>query len=291
MKRKTKTEDSGENDWIITYSDLVTLLLAFFVLLFSFSEIDAAKWQEIVESFAGESILTDMGSETSILEDQSSLIDDGGEPWDQEPPEEEPEDVGVEEPEEPEIEPEKPDEPVVEPEKPVIQPAEGNEGPGEAELEMVSARFEELYGFLQDVNATDEMNLEIIRSKTEIRLRLSDNLLFASGDARLSENARQTLVEIVDIVQGYDDVLDKITMEGNTDNLPISTAQFRDNFELSLERSLSVLYFFKYNGGFEPKKLVPMGYGEYNPVASNDTPEGRAKNRRTDIVLIKRLEE
>lgn len=281
MKRKTKTEDSGENDWIITYSDLVTLLLAFFVLLFSFSEIDAAKWQEIVESFAGESILTDMGSETSILEDQSSLLDDGGEPWDQEPLEEEQEDVGIEEP----------DEPVVEPEKPVTQLTEGNEGPGEAELEMVSARFEELYGFLQDVNATDEMNLEIIRAKTEIRLRLSDNLLFASGDARLSESARQTLVEIVDIVQGYDDVLDKIMMEGNTDNRSISTAQFRDNFELSLERSLSVLYFFKYNGGFEPRKLVPMGYGEYNPVASNDTPEGRAKNRRTDIVLIKRLEE
>ncbi len=269
MKRKKRPEDSGENDWITTYSDVVTLLLAFFVLLFSFSEINAAKWQEIVESFAGESILTDMGGEISILEDQSSLLDDGDEPWDQAPPEEEL---------------------VIEPEKPVDQPVEGNEGPGEAEFEMVNARFEELYGFLQDVNAGDEMNLEIIRSKTEIRLRLSDNLLFASGDARLSESAQQTLVEIVDIVQGYDDVLDKIIMEGNTDNLPISTARFRDNFELSLERSLSVLYFFKYKGGFEPRKLVPMGYGEYNPVDSNDTPEGRAKNRRTDIVLIKRLD-
>ncbi|MDD2262668.1 MAG: OmpA family protein, partial [Clostridia bacterium] len=85
----------------------------------------------------------------------------------------------------------------------------------------------------------------------------------------------------------YESVLDKLVIEGNTDNIPINTARYRDNFELSIYRALNVFYFIQQEDLFPAKKIEIKGYGENNPIASNDTEEGRALNRRTDIVIMK----
>jgi chemotaxis protein MotB len=308
-KRKYReVEEDKSQDWLTTYSDLVTLLLAFFVLLFSFSEVDAKKWEELVKTFSGEFIIQENSDTSSILEDSTSVLEnnnidirdqliesqrrqeekevaeeDSEENYDlEEPPEEE-----TEEPEE-EIEETQDEEIEVPVEEEIEEPVEeGNQ----IDQEKIDEEFEALYGELIEFNDIEGLKLEIAKSNSEIRIRLSNNLLFSPEEANIYENSTETLREIVNIIKRYDDTLELIIMEGNTDNLPITTGRYRDNFELSIERALNVLYFFRYEGNFQPDKLVPMGYGEYNPVATNDTIEGRAKNRRTDILLIKNTNE
>src|SRR6056297_2372341 len=282
-KKHNDVEEDSSEDWLTTYSDLVTLLLAFFVLLFSFSEIDAKKWEEIVKSFSGDLMITESSTTDSFMDDNTSILDQNNidireqlleiQQRKEETPEETPEEAPEEQIEENEIE------------TPIEEELaeEGNE----IDQEVIDEQFEELYGELTQYNDIEGLELEIARTDAEIRIRLSNNLLFSPEEADIYENSTQTLRDIVSIIKSYDKTLDAIVMEGNTDDLPITTGRYRDNFELSIERALNVLYFFRYEGDFQPEKLIPMGYGEYNPVATNDTAEGRAKNRRTDVLLIK----
>ncbi|MDW7667982.1 MAG: flagellar motor protein MotB [Bacillota bacterium] len=303
-KHNDVEEDSSE-DWLTTYSDLVTLLLAFFVLLFSFSEIDAKKWEELVKSFTGDFIITESSTTDSFMDNNTSILEQNNidireqlmeirqqqremeaeeEELEEELEEEVQEDLEEEIPEE-DLEEEIPEEELEEEieENEVEVEAVGNQ----ADQEVIDEEFEELYSELIQYNDLEGLELEIARTDSEIRIRLSNNLLFSPEEADIYENSTETLREIVNIIKSYDETLDAIVMEGNTDDLPITTGRYRDNFELSIERALNVLYFFRYEGDFQPEKLIPMGYGEYNPVATNETAEGRAKNRRTDILLIK----
>src|SRR6056297_2363423 len=305
-KKHNDVEEDSSEDWLTTYSDLVTLLLAFFVLLFSFSEIDAKKWEEIVKSFSGDLMITESSTTDSFMDDNTSILDQNNidireqlleiqqrkeetaadlekEPEEEaeEPPEESPEETPEETPEE------APEEQIEENEIETPIEEELAEEGNEIDQEVIDEQFEELYGELTQYNDIEGLELEIARTDAEIRIRLSNNLLFSPEEADIYENSTQTLRDIVSIIKSYDKTLDAIVMEGNTDDLPITTGRYRDNFELSIERALNVLYFFRYEGDFQPEKLIPMGYGEYNPVATNDTAEGRAKNRRTDVLIIK----
>ncbi len=312
-KKHNDVEEDSSEDWLTTYSDLVTLLLAFFVLLFSFSEIDAKKWDELVKSFTGDFIITESSTTESFMDNNTSILEQNNidireqlmeirqqqeeleakeeeleenleeeiqEDLEEEIPQEETDEPEEEIPEE-ELEEENPEE-IEAP----IEEAVGEEG-NQLEQEIIDEEFEELYGELIQYNDLEGLELEIARTDSEIRIRLSNNLLFSPEEADIYENSTETLREIVNIIKSYDETLDAIVMEGNTDDLPITTGRYRDNFELSIERALNVLYFFRYEGDFRPEKLIPMGYGEYNPVATNETAEGRAKNRRTDILLVK----
>jgi chemotaxis protein MotB len=340
MKFKNKpSDDGGGDDWLTTYSDLVTLLLAFFVLLFSFSEIDATKWQELVQSFSGDIVILEEGSTSSIIEGDSSVFpdnspqgDDGTEDLEEEgntDPEGEnaalvdeteytdisesdtsfenennqgQEDDGDESQEDNlgTLDQEDLEDDDLQETEDNIDNTEGMDTTDEEteetsgntfEDKQVNKQFDELFNSLMFFNDNEGLKMEITRSEAEIKIRLSNNLLFAPEKADINQASHQALGEIVEIVSEYDQVIEKMIMEGNTDNLPIRSSNYRDNFELSLERALNVLYFFKYEGDFDPQKLVPMGYGEYNPVATNDTVEGRAKNRRTDVILVKQSQE
>ncbi len=280
-KHDNQSGDSDDN-WLTTYSDLVTLLLAFFVLLFSFSEIDAQKWQELVKAFSGDLIIQETSSTDSILENNPDIMDENTpvrdesildlERFSEEELDDEISEIEEEEASFP-IE-------VGDPEE------EGDEG-NQWDEDYLNEQFESLYQELLIYNDLEGLEMEITRTDTEIKLRLSNNMLFAPERADITISSREALREITLLIKSYDETLDEIIMEGNTDNLPLTTGQFRDNFELSLMRALSVLYFFRYEADFEPHKLVPMGYGEFNPVAGNDTEDGRAKNRRTDIILVR----
>ncbi|MFP4457602.1 MAG: flagellar motor protein MotB [Clostridia bacterium] len=252
MKYRKKPGDDGPDEWIVTYSDMVTLLLAFFILLFSFSSVDATKWQALVESFTGEVAFMEDESTSSILEDNYSVIDTGHS---------------------------------------TVKDDREENPPTDAEVERARRDFRSLYMALSEYNDENGLNMEVTMLGTEIRIRLANNLLFNSAKADLNSLANKTLLDLTEIIKEYDDILDRLVLEGHTDNLPINNSEFRDNFELSLERALNVLYYFKYQGDFDPRKLIAMGYGEYNPVATNDTVEGRAENRRTDILLVRIGEE
>lgn len=343
MKFKNRpSDDGGGDDWLTTYSDLVTLLLAFFVLLFSFSEIDATKWQELVQSFSGDIVILEEGSTNSIIEGETGVLDEGNisseddsardlegegntDPEGENPAvvdeteytdisesdtsyenennegekddgdESEKDNLGTvnqEDIEENEDEIREPEDNVDDTKGSDTSDEETDETSGNTyEDKYVNEQFDELFNSLMFFNDREGLKMEITQSEAEIKIRLSNNLLFAPEKADINEASYKALREIVEIVKEYDQVIEKMIMEGNTDSLPIRSSAYRDNFELSLERALNVLYFFKYEGDFDPQKLVPMGYGEYNPVATNATAEGRAKNRRTDVILVKQSEQ
>ncbi len=131
-----------------------------------------------------------------------------------------------------------------------------------------------------------ESRLEVLRTETEIILRFYNNLMFDSGKADLNARSMEVIAAITPLLTRYEPQIRKIRIEGNTDNVPISNSQFRDNYELSMQRALVVLRYIRNKADFPPEKLVAIGYGEYYPIAGNDTEQGRAKNRRTDIILV-----
>lgn len=111
-----------------------------------------------------------------------------------------------------------------------------------------------------------------------------DRVLFDSGRAELKESSLPTLDKVITILT--DRVQDnKVFIEGHTDNVPIRYSSWRSNWELSTARATEVIHYFVEERGLNPKRIAAVGYGEFNPIASNDSPEGREKNRRVEIVI------
>ena len=125
--------------------------------------------------------------------------------------------------------------------------------------------------------------------KGVVYISLSDNMLYKSGSYEISDKAGATLSKIAKIIQDYQgyDVL----IEGNTDNIPISKPNIRNNWDLSALRASSVVQSLQNNYGVDPKRLTAGGRGEYNPVAANDTEAGKTKNRRTQIIITPKLDQ
>jgi chemotaxis protein MotB len=123
--------------------------------------------------------------------------------------------------------------------------------------------------------------------KGVVYISLSDNMLYKSGSYEISDKAGATLSKIAKIITDYKDY--DVLIEGNTDNVPISKPNIRNNWDLSTLRASSVVMALQNNYGVDPKRLTAGGRGEYNPVASNDTPDGKTKNRRTEIIITPKL--
>jgi len=122
------------------------------------------------------------------------------------------------------------------------------------------------------------------RYKTKTIINIDNSILFDSGQARLKKKVKQSLAKIAQAINRYPE--NNIQIEGHTDNVPIHTEQFPSNWELSSARALAVLRFFTDKTDMDPRKLSAVGYGEYHPLAPNDTPENKRMNRRVDIVIL-----
>lgn len=125
--------------------------------------------------------------------------------------------------------------------------------------------------------------------KGVVYISLSDNMLYKSGSYEISDQAGATLAKIAKIIkdyQGYD-----VLIEGNTDNVPISKTNIRNNWDLSALRASSVVQSLQNTHGVDPKRLTAGGRGEYNPVAGNDSEAGKARNRRTQIIITPKLDQ
>lgn len=125
--------------------------------------------------------------------------------------------------------------------------------------------------------------------KGVVFISLSDNMLYKSGSYEISPAASETLAKIAKIIKDYKDY--DVIIEGNTDNVPISKPNIRNNWDLSALRASSVVQSLQNDHGVDPKRMTAGGRGEYNPVASNATDAGRAKNRRTQIIITPQLDE
>ncbi|MEE5989320.1 MAG: flagellar motor protein MotB [Lachnospiraceae bacterium] len=266
-KKKEELAAAGSPAWMATFSDLMNLLLCFFVLLFSMSTVDAQKFEEVAASFAqtfsvfsagataiGDGILVSNG--VSQLNALDEYINSTG----YEAIEEDDADKIVKE---------------------AMEKAEA------AKIEA-SEELEEKVAEALSETGLDQM-VELDYTSQYVELTLNGSLLFDSGKAELKESAYRILDQIGVILERYSESV--IEIEGHTDSVPIHSAQFPSNNELSDARALSVFYYLTENTNLDPALVKHSGRGEYVPVADNGTPEGRALNRRVEIKIYNSLSE
>lgn len=150
-----------------------------------------------------------------------------------------------------------------------------------AELEKKSGEYEQLTSALRGEIEAGRVEIQELRGRTTVKMK--DKILFASGSATIGAEGRAALRKLADALRGMQGKT--IHVEGHTDNVPTgSSGPFPTNWELSTARALAVVHFLQ-DAGVDPTRLSGAGHSEYQPIAANDTPEGRSLNRRIEIVL------
>ncbi|MBQ2554627.1 MAG: OmpA family protein [Prevotella sp.] len=132
-----------------------------------------------------------------------------------------------------------------------------------------------------------EVDVQVL--KGVVYISLADNMLYKTGSYEINDRAAETLSKIAKIIMDYSDY--DVLVEGNTDTVPISRENIRNNWDLSCLRASSVVQFLQNRFGVNPKRLTAGGRGEYNPIASNDTEVGKQRNRRTQIIITPKLDQ
>ena len=158
--------------------------------------------------------------------------------------------------------------------------------------QMINAQNEKVRKLLSSVKdallgfSSDELT---VREKDgKVYVAMSDKLLFQSGSARLDKRGEEALGKLAEVLNKQTDI--DVFSEGHTDNKPINTVQFKDNWDLSVIRATSVVRILIKNYNVNPLQIQPSGRGEYMPVDDNETAEGRSKNRRTEIIMAPKLD-
>jgi chemotaxis protein MotB len=273
-RRKGKHEEHTNHEaWAIPYADLITLLLAFFVVMYAISSVNEGKYRVLSDSLvaafrgtprsvepvqvgqkevgSGADIRTNVVQQTLAGQPRSLLT---------------PIPIKTQLP------------------KPVAQPLR----PGDFEEAKRTAAASAVLERVADkvMRAMDELvkaNLVFVRRKTSlIEVEIRTDILFPSGSATLSPSARPIIERLADVLKPFEN---PIRVEGHTDNRPIKTVAFPSNWELSAARAASVVRLFA-TAGIDPVRLSVIGKGEFQPVQSNATAEGRNANRRVVIVIL-----
>jgi chemotaxis protein MotB len=162
------------------------------------------------------------------------------------------------------------------------------------ELEDVIARKDQAVNDLKNrvANAlvgfkSDELSIEMKDGK--VYVSLAEKLLFKSGSATVDPKGKEALGKLAEVLEKNPDI--DIMIEGHTDNVPLIPGKFEDNWDLSASRALSIVRILTQDNKVDPKRVIAAGRGEYVPIADNSTPEGKARNRRTEIILSPKLDE
>jgi chemotaxis protein MotB len=260
-RRKKKHDDHGEHvdeRWLVTYADLMTLLVALFMVLFSISSVNKSKFEtlqaSLQDAFSGR-----------ILPGGRSIKEAGGTDNQVDPAPQPPESnlqpfVGG-------------------------RPSDGKKTGGSSEEEH---QFEDLQRKIQKLvvsqGLSGKIQVSVASDGLHIRV-LTDDLLFDSGSATPRPQARPLLRQLARLLNTQRD--HQLVIQGNTDSQPIHSGQFVDNLDLSTARAGSIYRSFQQDG-ITPQRMTAAGRGPYKPIASNATPAGRSLNRRVEI-LVPRL--
>ncbi len=140
----------------------------------------------------------------------------------------------------------------------------------------------QLNKLIADYNYASSIQLE--ENERGITIHILDDVLFPPGTAVLNESSKSVLTRLADVIKS---IPNDIRIEGHTDNTPINTARYPSNWHLSVDRALSTAYYLISQQGVDPDKVSIVGYSEYRPIAPNDLPAQREKNRRVDLVILK----
>ena len=159
----------------------------------------------------------------------------------------------------------------------------------QAEVDAQNARLQSLLNSVKDALlgfSSDE--LTVTEKNGKIYVAMSDKLLFESGSAQVNKQGKEALGKLAEVLKKQHDI--DVFIEGHTDNKPIKTVQFKDNWDLSVARATSVVRILTKDYGVNPLQILPCGRGEFMPVDNNESVEGRAHNRRTEIIMAPKLD-
>ncbi|MBT9237451.1 flagellar motor protein MotD [Pseudomonas inefficax] len=248
MRRRRHTEEHENHErWLVSYADFITLLFAFFVVMYSISSINEGKYKVISQALLG------------VFNDPERSM--------------KPIPIGEERPLS------------VRPAEPLVKDSEQTDaGLGATSIDPLKTISDDVRDAFGDLIKSDQMTVR--GNELWIEIELNSSLLFGSGDAMPSDQAFAIIEKVAGILKPF---ANPVHVEGFTDNLPIRTAQYPTNWELSSARAASIVRLLAMEG-VNPARMASVGYGEYQPVASNDTAEGRARNRRVVLVISRNLE-
>ncbi|MCB7070141.1 flagellar motor protein MotB [Caldibacillus sp. 210928-DFI.2.22] len=244
-RKKEKGEHEFNETWLLPYSDLMTLLLALFIVLFASSAVDAQKFQSMSKVFS--EIFT---GGTGIV-DYESIEQKNGE------------ELADETKEKLEKEKEQTQVPV-------------------DEQTTLSATQERVNQYILEKGLTGQLKTSL--TSEGLLVTINDSVLFDSGSAEVREEDIAVAKEISDLL-----VIDpphNVIISGHTDNVPIQNSNFSSNWELSVMRAVNFMKIILENDQLDPRMFSAKGFGEFQPIASNDTEEGKAKNRRVEVLIL-----
>ncbi len=240
-RRRYQDEHQNHERWLVSYADFITLLFAFFVVMYSISSINDGKYKILSESLTG------------VFNQPDRSI--------------KPIPIGEERPR------------TTTPDRSLVD--EQSDRAAAEILQNIANSVREAFG---DLIASDQLTVR--GNELWIEIELSSSLLFSSGDALPNNAAFDIIEKVAKILAPYEN---PVHVEGFTDNLPIQTAQFPTNWELSAARAASIVRMLAMDG-VDPGRLAAVGYGEFQAVADNTTAEGRARNRRVVLVISRNLD-
>ncbi|ABL01063.1 OmpA family protein [Pelobacter propionicus] len=252
MARKKEPEKHVNHErWLVSYADFITLLFAVFVTLYAMSQSDKKKTEEVMQSIQQSFGMVQAGAPSpkmNILPSSQMSIT-----------------------------------PSIKPEVSVMPGSRGARGmvktrATEKDFRQIKSSIE---AYLVKQGAQSKVNLTITRRGLIVSLKEAG--FFDSGQAQIKPTAYELINTIAEVMTQYSNPL---RLEGHTDNVPINTSQFPSNWELSTARAVNGLKYLIRNFGVDPDKISVAGYAEFRPMADNATPEGRAKNRRVDLVML-----
>ena len=278
-RERKKPEEPNELRWLTTYADVVTLLMAFFVMLYAISQVDQTKFQLFVSGLAdpfdnpavSDGLLTEGSGFVGAAElgDGESDIESFGAPALLD---------GL-----PSIEDlEEDDDPGDQPDHMIDTEVGAGEGDDNVvtEEQLVEVR-DAIQLALDDAGLAGNVDFEITARGLVIAIA-TDRVLFASGSAEFGSSGSDIVAAIAPTLVTFNN---QILVEGHTDTVPLDDAGY-DNWNLSSDRALAVLKALAIWDGVDPARLVATGYGEYDPRASNETDEGKQSNRRVELVVV-----
>jgi chemotaxis protein MotB len=260
MARKKRHEEHENHErWLVSYADFITLLFAFFVVMYSVSSINEGKYR-VLSSTLTDAFLVEAQSMNPVQvgEQVRTLTPVAGE---------------YASPEQGASDPSLIPDPIPE----ITKSKTPNIAP---DLQSMEAIQEKLTGVLDGFIEQNLVN--VTQTDKGIQVEMKSKMLFESGSARLSRDALKVLRGVADVLSSLPN---QIHVEGHTDNVPIRTVSFPSNWELSAARAASVVHLFT-RMGVDSYRMAAIGYGEHRPIAGNDTEEGRQKNRRVSLIVM-----
>ena len=272
MARKKKHEEHENHErWLVSYADFITLLFAFFVVMYSISSVNEGKYRVLSESMAA----AFRSSARSLEPIQVGNVARSPRPS---------VDVPVEIPMKSSFTPI-----IVDPDQYFVRnntdmSINEDDWSMDEAAEQISYMADNLETALEPL--IDEDLVSVTRDRLWLELEINSSILFTSANATPSNEAAVVLSQVASTFADYPN---SIHVEGYTDDMPINTPVYPSNWELSSARAAAVVRLFT-QYGIEPTRLASVGYGEHHPIADNTTPEGRAQNRRVVIVILANLQ-